>query len=185
MTQKEILYNIEEIKKYIPVIINNGLLDQFIYRLKIHNLRMMVNNGRYLETFNILSFTSPPFTIPNFRWTETNEILLLHNWYEQIDPEKRVHLTLLLLWNILGEEDYNVFTFLIFSMSLTVDLLNRKHQIFLIGNRSSRIDKTWFEDSPLSLNPITTNTCYIVPFISNNNFLSEIAPNSIKPYYQL
>lgn len=67
VTQKEIFYNIEEIKKYIPVKINNGLLDQFIFRLKIHNLRMMVNNGRYLETFNILSFTSPPFTIPNFR----------------------------------------------------------------------------------------------------------------------
>lgn len=66
--QLEPFYSLEDAEKYLPIIIKNGLLDKYIYRLQLHSVRMMVFNGRYLETYNQIVFhNEPPFVHPNFK----------------------------------------------------------------------------------------------------------------------
>ena len=121
---------------------------------------------------------------------ERSLIALPPNWEENIETSKSVHFTF--LFNILDDEfsdDYNTFLILQISYDLTQDVLNRKPIAFIIAPLEGTLmdSQAFWQCSPISSLEIEELTNSIVPFISNNYFLSaeHLTHQKIITHFQL
>lgn len=168
----------EEVIQYIPYIINNGLLDDMIFKLILSQWRFFAvhDNTTRLEVnrhiFHENNFIVNDFT---FHRNQRDEIPLPPDWTGGYDPNLFCQFSFLIAWQIPNQQNYFNLSCLNFCLNLTGDLITRNPKSLIFNTSDDqRSNWRWYDQSPISEFPIDTLKCDIIPSIKFNRQISDI-----------
>lgn len=171
-------FNKNDILKYIPYIIKNGLLDNLIFRLFLHQWRFLgLHDNEHLLTINLHLFRETEFTNYDFQFQagrRPNLITLPPGWYETYAENSYTQLSLLIFWKIPDAPNYMFISVLSFCLNITPDVIARHPETLVFNDTSIGEDNEWYDNSPISEFPINELKCDIIPEITFNNQISAI-----------